>query len=312
MSLPLVLGIGCATVVAKIDAVRRDGVFWALSAAVRAPGAPYGSTSTQQKAPGYPRFTALLAAYDPYVICRRFTKLRARLLLLKQDRLTVLEERLEEVDQKETCPMFLGVGRCDGNAERASVLSEIESQLADYDRFVQDTHRMMSLNTAQPRDIQSLQNWLGGNGCLAEEECAYLAHCGELVCLAPAGDNAMLQLEAWVEDRLVRFWQNFRKGRYHTVSDDPNVYIYSGPLIQQTARAMLLLLITFLLLMPVVICNIVGTLSIRVFVVVVSTILYLLVLSVLTKSKTIELILAGATYATVLIVFVSGTSVAQG
>lgn len=69
----------------------------------------------------------------------------------------------------------------------------------------------MSLNTAQPRDIQSLQNWLGGNGCLAEEECAYLALCGDLACLAPAGDNAMLQLEAWVEDRLVRFWQNFRK-----------------------------------------------------------------------------------------------------
>lgn len=176
---------------------------------------------------------------------------------------------------------------------------------------------MMSLNTAQPRDIQSLQNWLGGNGCLAEEESAYLAHCGELVSLAPAGDNAMLQLEAWVEDRLVRFWQNFRKvihkhyfqdytvrirlkssiqGRYHTLSDDPNVYIYSGPLIQQTARAILLLLITFLLLMPVVICNIAGTFSIRVFVVVVSTILYLLVLSVLTRSKTIELILAGATY----------------
>lgn len=91
-----------------------------------------GAGPVEDYRPGYPRFTALLAAYDPYVICRRFTKLRARLLLLKQDRLTVLEERLEEVDRKEICPMFLGVGRCDGNAERASVLSEIESQLADY------------------------------------------------------------------------------------------------------------------------------------------------------------------------------------
>lgn len=86
--------------------------------------------------PGYPRFTALLAAYDPYIICRRFTKLRARLLLLKQDRLTVLEERLEEVDRKETRPMFLGVSRCDANAERASVLSEVESQLADYGGYL--------------------------------------------------------------------------------------------------------------------------------------------------------------------------------
>ncbi len=82
--------------------------------------------------PGYPRFTALLAAYDPYVICRRFTRLRSRLLLLKQDRLSVLEAELDEIDQEEKCPLFLGASRCDGNSKRESVLSEIESRLADY------------------------------------------------------------------------------------------------------------------------------------------------------------------------------------
>ncbi len=85
------------------------------------------------------------------------------------------------------------------------------------------------------------------------------------------------------------------QGRFHDVSDDPNVYIYSGPLIQLCARALLLLLITFLLLMPVGICNIISTISIRILVVIVCTTMYLLVLSVLTKSRTMELILAGAT-----------------
>jgi hypothetical protein len=88
--------------------------------------------SVEDYRPGYPRYTALLAAYDPYLVFRRFSKLRTRLLLLKQDRLSVLEEKLEEIDRQERCPLFLGKSRCDGNAERLSLLSEIESQLAGY------------------------------------------------------------------------------------------------------------------------------------------------------------------------------------
>ena len=47
----------------------------------------------------------------------------------------MLEERLEEVDQKEKCPLFLGVSRSDENSERATLLSEIESQLSDYGEY---------------------------------------------------------------------------------------------------------------------------------------------------------------------------------
>jgi len=230
-------------------------------------------------------------------------------LLLKQDRLSVLEEKLERIDQQEKSPLFLGKSRSDRNVERTSLLFEIESRLADYDHFADKTHGMLSRSPAQQRDVESLQNWLDGNGCLAEEECAYLAHQGELVSLAPAGDSAILQLEAWVEDRLIRLWRNFRKGGLHNISNDPNVYIYSGTLIQRTAKALLLFLITLLLLIPIVVCNIITTTSIRIAVVMVSTVTYLIILAVLTRSRTIELILAGATYATVLTVFVSGAGV---
>lgn len=69
----------------------------------------------------------------------------------------------------------------------------------------------MSLIPAQSRDVESLQNWLSGNGCLAEEESAYLSHHRELVSLSPAGDSAVMQLETWVENRLIHLWNNFRK-----------------------------------------------------------------------------------------------------
>jgi len=219
----------------------------------------------------------------------------------------MLEQRLDQIDQQETSLLFLGKSRCDGNLDRISLLSEIESCLADYDHFTERTYRMLSLNPAQQRDVQSLQNWLDGTGCLAKEEIEYLAHRRELVSLAPAGDSALLQLEVWVEDKLIRFYRGFRNSHYHSVSIDANVYIYSGTLIKRTARALLLFLITFLLLMPVVICNIINTISIRIIVIMISTISYLFILSELTKSRTMELILAGATYATILIVFVSGT-----
>jgi hypothetical protein len=81
------------------------------------------------------------------------------------------------------------------------------------DQLSERTHRMLSYGRAQKRDIKSLQNWLDGTGCLAREEMAYLTHQEELASLAPVTDNAITQLEAWVEDKLVRFYSGFRSVR---------------------------------------------------------------------------------------------------
>ncbi|KAH7017220.1 hypothetical protein EDB80DRAFT_704407 [Ilyonectria destructans] len=257
---------------------------------------------------GYPRFTALISSHSNFFVFRRFDKLRARLLLLKQDRLSILEKSLDDVDHSETAPIFLGRSRCDRNAERASLLREIDDGLADYDRFVERSNRVMSFGSAQMRDVGSLQNWLNSSGCLDREEGAYLTHHRDLFALSPIGDDAVLKFESWVEDKLIRFHSGFRNSRFHDVSTDKDVFIYSGSLIKRTAKGLLVLLISFILMMPIIICNVIGSVAIRVFVVMACTICYLLVLSELTKSKTMELIVAGTTYATVLIVFVSGTS----
>ena len=58
----------------------------------------------------------------------------------------------------------------------------------------------------------------------------------------------------------------------------------------------MLILITVLLLMPVVVCIIVNSMWARICVIIASTVVYLTILSRLTKSRMIELILAGATY----------------
>jgi hypothetical protein len=68
----------------------------------------------------------------------------------------------------------------------------------------------MSFNCALPRDVLSLQNWTEGTGCISREETEYLEHERELISLAPPGDNAMKQLEDWVEDQFVRHYKGFR------------------------------------------------------------------------------------------------------
>lgn len=57
---------------------------------------------------------------------------RARLLLLKQDRVSVLEGKLRELDQQEQRLLFLGSFRRDCNPERESLLYELDRALADY------------------------------------------------------------------------------------------------------------------------------------------------------------------------------------
>ncbi|KAI8711118.1 hypothetical protein NCS52_01487200 [Fusarium sp. LHS14.1] len=245
---------------------------------------------------GYPQFTALLAAHRPWFICRRFDKLRARLLLLKQDKLTDLEQRLEQIDREEETLLFLGRSRIDGNKSRLSTLSEIETALADYDQFAARAARAFSLQPADEKDIASLQNWVAATGCLAADETAYLSCFDELISLAPVADSAIQQLESWVEESLTRHWPEFRNGRSHNRSRRDKVYLFKGRLIQRTAKAVLFSIITLLLLMPVIACNLISTASVRIMIVIVFTIAYLVILSWLTKSRTIELILAGATY----------------
>jgi hypothetical protein len=78
---------------------------------------------------------------------------------------------------------------------------------------VERSRYMLSLDAAEARDIESLQNWSNGTGCIAREETAYLEHSRELASLAPFRDSALLKVEIWVEDVLIRFYRGFRNVR---------------------------------------------------------------------------------------------------
>ena len=138
----------------------------------------------------------------------------------------MLEKQLDDQDQKETSPLFLGASRGDQNTARNALLSEIALQVEEYgmsheglwhyssnkrtDTSLERTQKIMSLDHALSRDVTSLRNWVNGNGCLNREETEYLAHEQELVRLASSKDGATKQFEDWVEDLCVRYCKSFR------------------------------------------------------------------------------------------------------
>ena len=73
-----------------------------------------------------------MTACDSFLLFRKFSRARARLLLLKQDKISVLVNELDRIDLEEQCPLFLGKSRLDANAERAALLLDLEAALADY------------------------------------------------------------------------------------------------------------------------------------------------------------------------------------
>jgi len=82
--------------------------------------------------PGYPQFAALIASHISFNVYRRFLRIRARLLLLKQDELSMLEKQLDQIDNEETRDLFLGNQRRDRNQDRRHVLEKVDVALSDY------------------------------------------------------------------------------------------------------------------------------------------------------------------------------------
>lgn len=90
------------------------------------------STLVEDYSSGYPRFSALIGTHSSFYVCRRFSTLRARLLLQKQDRIAQLEHQLQHFDEQELQPLFLGSLRRDRNQGRERLLADIDIALQDY------------------------------------------------------------------------------------------------------------------------------------------------------------------------------------
>ncbi|USP82079.1 hypothetical protein yc1106_09353 [Curvularia clavata] len=244
---------------------------------------------------GYPRFAALLASHKSLQVCRRFARLRVRLLLLKQDRLSMLEKQLDKIDKDECAALYLGSSRDDANEQRRLCIAEIDTSLAEYDEFVQRTRQILDLDAARSRDVQSLQNWTSGNPCIDVEETDYLTHVHDLSAISSPPDHAATRLDAWLENILTKIGRSSQKICDRNVTNDPNIFMFRDSLIRRITRTLVLFATILLLSVPMVLCSVIDSRRIKMLIIVLSLIFFLLVLSCVSTLKYSESALAGAT-----------------
>jgi hypothetical protein len=81
---------------------------------------------------GYARLAAFVDLDGAFGIVRRFGRLSARNVLLKQDRLCELEAQLLKVDQEEDVHFYLCSRRGDKNQQRQLLLDQTHVALKEY------------------------------------------------------------------------------------------------------------------------------------------------------------------------------------
>ncbi|RDH36159.1 hypothetical protein BDQ94DRAFT_138675 [Aspergillus welwitschiae] len=254
---------------------------------------------------GYPRFSTFMSSHPSFQVYRRFSSLRTRDLLIKQDRLAVLEEKLNDLDRNEETLSFLASCRRDRNVERQKVLSAIDVALREYDATIKRNTEILKLEEARARPASALQNWIAGNPCIARSETGFLQHEDDLMTLFSSEDGTTMYLEGWVEDKLIRLFSRSYKSRCEALSRDPMVYIPRDSLVVHIARGLLGLLAIIFIIGPVIACNYLESMLSRLIVITASTTLFIGFLLIGTRAKTVEVLVAGAAYATVLTVFIT-------
>ncbi|KAH7349784.1 hypothetical protein B0T11DRAFT_289885 [Plectosphaerella cucumerina] len=263
---------------------------------------------------GYPQFTALVAAHPSFHICRRFLSLRARLLLSKQDKLVLLEQELEDIDRNEASPLFLGCQRRDTNQSRHSVLESIDTAMADYDSFLTRYQQILRFESPPQKTVSNLRNWVESTGCLSRRETEFLLQRDDLLSIGMVQDDIVLALQYAVEHARVLLERPIFKNtdiRTHgRVSRNPIVHIFRPSFVTKTAGLLGIMLAAVLLLTPVIVCNFVHDLTSRLAVVVFATSGFIASISTFMKARPVEIVVAGATYSTVLVVFISSAGTA--
>lgn len=281
-----------------------------------------------------------------------------RLLLLKQDELSILESQLDQADQEENKAIFLGCSRRDGNLKRKTILTSMSAALAEYgmcerrfskykdltdggDSELLRYHQIQATDDPRLNDVRSVQRWIEGKACIAREETAYLNYTHDLMRAVNLQDNCIGRLEPVLERIVISMYKLLGKVKFTNLfsmsntivsmyglvirfktsqicsqartraamtdypvpqrpsmasSRDKDIYALPTSHLNRAARSLVAWLIVLLLLAPVAIISAIHSGGLRMLVVVIASAFFITVLSALTRAKTGEMFVAGATY----------------
>ncbi|KAI1264650.1 hypothetical protein F5Y18DRAFT_76077 [Xylariaceae sp. FL1019] len=257
--------------------------------------------------PGYPRLASLVGSHPSFHVFRRFSAVRARMLLYQQDKISQLEEELEAVDQTEQKALFHGARRRDMNPERRALISQLKLAMADYDDLLIRTREALSAKPARPRDVNNLHEWIKATGCLSREEFKYLQK-QDLMAVVPFEPDGLLEsLSGWVEDLIIWTSSKIRMNLRTSQSRDENMHIFSDSLIKKLTRVILTFVASITILIPIIASSLIVSAVGRLALVAFAIPIFMLVLSLAASPRASEIFVAGAAYAAVVVVYVSNS-----
>ncbi|KAF5675602.1 hypothetical protein FDENT_9737 [Fusarium denticulatum] len=108
---------------------------------------------------------------------RSFTRLHARVLLHKQDELAELEQRLDQLDQKDSkidSYRLLTNRHISGDTERRALLSDIEIKLNEFNSLLESLLAHLERPEPDESQIKSVRNWVDGKRPVVYSETTFL------------------------------------------------------------------------------------------------------------------------------------------
>ncbi|OJI98675.1 hypothetical protein ASPVEDRAFT_80315 [Aspergillus versicolor CBS 583.65] len=121
-----------------------------------------------QKYFGYPEFSKFLAVAPNFPMLRRFDKLVIRDILRLQDEISIIEQRIDNIDDEMMKPNGQdsennGTLRHDRSAERQLLLRSAYEKLDIYHRFVHKYAQLRDWPEPTDRDVSNIRDWIDWN-----------------------------------------------------------------------------------------------------------------------------------------------------
>jgi len=283
---------------------------------------------------GYPRAAAFLSSEVNFTAFRGFKYLHVRLLLEKQQDITLLERELDDLDktdyQDEEGANPKGKRRLrnrsfdkrtprhdnDEARSRQEILDDLHIKLLEYDELLLKTRDTFALQQPSSRDYRSVRTWFCNKTPLDGSEAAFIEKKEDIVTLRSGREWSAF--DGFIENSLRKldiFGLNkklFCTPELLAKTRDENITYYSASRVESFVGAIISILVMTLMVIPVwIMCHLTATgegvvteyKAVGVWLV--FTLLFATIMSLLTKARRHELFAASAAYAAVLVVFIT-------
>ncbi|KAI1388684.1 uncharacterized protein F4822DRAFT_403556 [Hypoxylon trugodes] len=255
---------------------------------------------------GYKGYSQFISSENDLLIFRQFRELSVRNALRLQDKISVLEAKLMELDdthsRRESYPINNGTFR-NKKDDREAILDQIEVALNRYYKFLIRQSDMQRLQAAPHRDVKNIMRWHDqyDNRAINQEEQNYLSR-DDLICLN-ARDKPPLRhlIDHSLRLRTLPIWRD--NSRAPTQGSE-NITYFSEKKMNAFVSGIITVMGSAMLIIPIWVLVKLKVLETKLAAITVFVFVFLLVLSFAMVTKPFEALAATAAYAAVLMVFI--------